>query len=388
MLPATHSSVERIPCAAPRQWLYLFGEEGGVVYSETQGRFAGLDAAGVAAFLAFDMEFAPECRAGTFSRKLDGSRIPGHRMESIRELSLGIFPDADASEKWPTLDPGVCANRSGAEFEIGGIPVLIQYPVGPLDPLCSDYFQNCTRTSSPPQCCLSVQQTRHGWAILVNGRILLPIEKESQLGLGLMHAARSVLYRMGSYDIAFHAAMVAQGDCGLLLCAPRESGKSTLAAYLTANGFDLLADEPALLQLDSWSVQSAPLPISLKEGSWSCLQQEWPQLNDAPVHVRSDGVSVRLLHLPKQRVSPNPRRLTHFVFPSYSRVSTGPPERLSPLSALRLLNTGGMLFAPNSTREKFENFLHLLFQTPAFTLPFSTLADAAQALTALPDPDG
>jgi hypothetical protein len=366
MLSTSSGSFERVACSSPRQWLYLFGEEGGVVYSEAQGRFAGLDGAGVAAFLAFDM---------------DGSRMPGNGMESIRNLSRGIFPGADAPDEWPPFYEAICANRPGTKVEIGGIPVLIQYPAGALERLCSDYFQSCDRTSSTPHCCFSVEQNERGWAILVNGREFIPIEQTDQLGLGLMHAARSMLYRLGSYDVAFHGAMVAQGDCGLLLCAPRESGKSTLAAYLVATGYDLLADEPALLELDSWSVQSIPLPISLKEGSWPSLQREWLQLGNSPVHVRSDGVHVHLLHPPKQRVSPRPRRLTHFVFPRYSPISTAQPERLSPLNALCLLNTGGMLFAPNSTREKFEKFLHLLCQTPAFTLPFSKLADAAQALT-------
>lgn len=75
-----------------------------------------------------------------------------------------------------------------------------------------------------------------------------------------------------------------------------------------------------------------------------------------------------------------PRRITHFVFPCYSPSSTEQPERLSPLKALCLLNAGAMLFSHNGTREKFEIFLHLLCQIPAFTLPFSSLPEAIQAL--------
>jgi hypothetical protein len=366
MLSTVSNSIERVACSVPRQWLYLFGAEGGVVYSETRGRFAGLDAAGVAAFLASD---------------LDGSRMPDDGSESIRDLARGIFPGEDAPEEWPSFDANFCLNRSGVEVEVGGIPVLVQYPAGPFERLCGDYFRSCRRTSLPPRCCLSAEQAERGWTIRVNGREFLPIEKENQLGLGLMHAARSALYQLGSYDVAFHAAMVAHGDRGLLLCAPRESGKSTLAAYLAAHGFELLADEPALLQLDSWSVQPLSLPISLKEGSWSCLDKEWPQLGDAPMHLRSDGVPIRLLHLPEQQISPRPRRLTHFLFPQYSPSSAIQPERLSPLKTLSLLNTGGMLFARHSTRENFESFLDLLFQTPASTLPFSSLDGAARALS-------
>ena len=370
MPSAISSSINRVACSVPRQWLYLFGEEGGVVYSESQGRFAGLDAAGVAAFLASD---------------INESRMPGNEIEPIRDLARGIFPGEDASEDWPPFDANACSKGSGAEVEaqveIGEIPVLVRYPAGPVARLYGDYFRGCERTSASPRCCLSAEQTERGWAIQVNGRQFLSIEKEDQLGLGLMHAARSALYQLASYDVAFHAAMVAQGDCGLLLCAPRESGKSTLAAYLAAREFEFLADEPALLQLDSRSVQSLPLPISLKEGSWSSLQKEWPQLAVAPMHVRSDGMSIRLLHLPEERISLWPRQLTHLLFPKYSPSAALEPERVSPLKTLCLLSEGGMLFQRHSMRENFETFLHLLSETPASTLPFSSLAGAAQALS-------
>jgi hypothetical protein len=388
--PSTRSSsIERLACASPRQWLYLFGEEGGVVYSEALNRFAGLDAAGVAAFLAFDAHIPMEGgEAARFAQNRNASPAPPGAMESIHALAGGVFPAADPSEEWPAFNPHADSHLarvhlSGAHLEIAGVPMSIEYPAGPLESLCGNYFQNCRPAVLPPRCHLSAQSMEDGWAILVNGRIFLSIDREEQLGLGLMHAARHALYQLGTYDVAFHAAMIARGECGLLLCAPRESGKSTLAAHLAATGFDFLADEPALLRLDTGSIQSTPLPISLKEGSWAHLQQQWPQIAAAPVHLRSDGVQIRLLHLPEERISARPRRLTHMAFPQYIPSSTARPQRLSPLRALCLLNTAGMLFAQGSTREQFEAFLDLVCSIPAFTFPFSSLAEAGQALHAL-----
>ena len=383
-LPAGECSIERVACFLASQWLYLFGEEGGVVYSPEQRRFAGLDAAGVAAFLALDAGMPFESIEAIFLRTAqNGKPAPDGVLESIRELSRGIFPSADGPKDWPELDSCAPADVSAVNLEIGGIPVSIHYPRGPFEKLCGDYFRGCMPSTKPPRCRLSAKPAHSGWEILVNGREFMSIAQPDELGLGLMHAARSMLYSLGSYDVAFHAAMVAEGDCGLLLCAPCGSGKSTLAAYLTGMGFDLLADEPALLQLDSCLVQSMPQPISLKEGSWSCLWSEWPQLGDAPVHMRFDGVRTRLLHVPERRISPRPRRITHFVFPQYSPSATTLPERLTPLSALCLLNRGGLMFARDSTEEQFEMFLHLLCRTPSFKLPYSSLSDAGAALRAI-----
>ncbi len=39
--------------ACDQQWLYMIGEEG-LVYSQSRNRFAGLDAAGISAYQAFD----------------------------------------------------------------------------------------------------------------------------------------------------------------------------------------------------------------------------------------------------------------------------------------------------------------------------------------------
>jgi hypothetical protein len=211
----------------------------------------------------------------------------------------------------------------------------------------------------------------------------MPLESEEQLGLAFMHAARAMLYQLGSYDVAFHAAMVAQQDRGLLLCAPRESGKSTLAAYLAANGFNFLADEPSLLRLDSWSIQPLPLPISLKAGSWPHLESACPHLAGAPIHLRSDGMPIRLLLPQEQRIFPHPQRLTHIVFPQYSPSAATQLEPISALHTLSQLNAGGMLLAPNGTRDTFETFLHSLCRTPAYKLTFSSLEEAAHALQAL-----
>jgi len=60
----TNHGIVRHATALPDQWLYLLGE-GGVIYSERTNRFAGLDAGGVSAYLAFQAGASPkELRRG------------------------------------------------------------------------------------------------------------------------------------------------------------------------------------------------------------------------------------------------------------------------------------------------------------------------------------
>jgi hypothetical protein len=170
--------------------------------------------------------------------------------------------------------------------------------------------------------------------------------------------------------------MVADRDCGVMLCAPREAGKSTLAAYLMAHGFDLLTDEPALLKLDTGSVASLRLPVALKEGSWTVLQHDWPQLSRAPIHIRSDGMKIRLLHPLETGFSAHSRKLTHIFFPHYHPASVPHAERLSPLHTLNLLNEGGMLLGKYFDRYRFEAFLRLVSVIPAYTIRYASLREA------------
>ncbi len=270
----------RVATERAGQWFYLFGDEG-IVYSETRNCFAGLDAAGVAAYRAFEAGATVNDLRHVHARDGD-SMAPAHALGAIYALTQGTFPTPDRPTELPRLESrgfvtSRTTNSKTESIEIGGLSILLEYPSGPLEPLCRDYFRNCPPATRPPGCHLCAQRAGNCWAITVNGRELLSLQREEQLGLGLMHAARALLYAEADYDLGFHAAAVAQGDCGVLLCAPRECGKSTLAAYLVAHGFDLLTDEPAFLHLDSCTVSSLPLPVSLKQGSWPSLQEEFPQ---------------------------------------------------------------------------------------------------------------
>ena len=364
--------LHRVPCAHPGQWLYLLADAG-VVFSETHNRFVGLSSAGVAAYQAFD--------AGATLEDLRAYNQPTRSvsMDTIHALSHGIFPAGEPRVVWPPLQHDLTAN-----LEIQDVPVRIDFPPGPSEQLCRDCFRSCPPTAKPAKCHISARRTGDSWAIYANDCEILASLAEEQLGLGFLHAARSLLYAQSEYDVAFHAATVANDRCGIMFSAPREAGKSTLAAYLVSHGFHLVADEPTLLDLDTGCVPSLTLPVSLKEQSWTVLQNEWPQLSQAPIHVRSDGIRVRFLH-PPPASRPSSPRLTHILFPEYQSSSSARIERLTPLETLRLLNEAGMLLAKHLSPHKFEAFLKTISATPAHTLKYGSLPEAFSIITRLAD---
>jgi hypothetical protein len=363
-----------IATACDQQWLYQIGENG-ILYSQKQNRVAGLDAGGLLTYRAFD---AGVCLQDL--REVAGSS-QSSALDTIFALSKGKFPEAQEAEErrdWPPLVSPPDANAG-----VHGIPMRVELPGGETGVLGKDCFRSCPLTTQPARFHLRLERVATTWTIIANDQEIFPAIKDEQAGLGLLHAVRSLLYAEAQYDVAFHAAMVADSQHGIMLCAPRESGKSTLAAHLAAHGFALVSDEPALLHLDTASVSRVEMPISLKEGTWKILSDAWPQLVDAPIHVRSDGRRIKLLHPSSDHSAAYPQRLTHIVFPRYSASSPPRLEALAPMQALALLNEGGMLLGKRFDKEKFEQFLRLICATPTFVAKYSSLQEADQMIQSI-----
>lgn len=352
-----------------QQWLYQTGEEG-IVYSERQNRIAGLDAAGLLAYRAFDAGAGLDDLPVAAGAGPAGVRV----LRKIFALSRGRFPQsvkANRPPKWPALAAQVIAN-----VQIHGIPIRVECSQNSSEALCRDCFLSCPHTTQFARFRFRLHHTATSRSISINDHAVFPLLQSDQAGLGMLHAVRSLLYDEAEYDVAFHAAMVADSRRGIMLCAPRESGKSTLAAYLAAQSFTLVTDEPALLRLDTASISPVETPISLKEGAWKLFEDEWPALADAPVHVRSDRVRIKLLHPSLDRVAGSPQRLTHIVFSKYAPSTAPRLETLSPVHTLTRLNNGGMLLGRLFNKDKFEQFLRLICATPAFVVEYSTLKEA------------
>lgn len=92
----------------------------------------------------------------------------------------------------------------------------------------------------------------------------LPLEMSPlafEMGLNLSVALQCFRYTI------FHAGVVAEGDNALVIAAKSGGGKSTLTAALMEQGWRLLSDEFAILDLDDASLKAYPRPVSLKNAS-------------------------------------------------------------------------------------------------------------------------
>lgn len=117
----------------------------------------------------------------------------------------------------------------------------------------------------------------------------------------LVYEVTLALAAAGPDQLLFHAAAVAQGKRGLLLPGPSGTGKSTLAAWLAASGFDLLSDELCAVRPGDTGLAGFPRPLNLKDRSISLEHPRWP---GGPVEPRRPGeLSTRLVAIvfPKRR---------------------------------------------------------------------------------------
>jgi hypothetical protein len=82
--------------------------------------------------------------------------------------------------------------------------------------------------------------------------------------------------------IVLHAAALSHRDNGLILCGQSGSGKSSLAAWLVANGLQYLTDEVIVLPNDGQEISGFCRSVILKSGS-AFIWQRWLET------VESDG---------------------------------------------------------------------------------------------------
>lgn len=70
----------------------------------------------------------------------------------------------------------------------------------------------------------------------------------------------------GDVDLPIHAAVLERNGRAVVLAGPSYAGKSTLAGWLTAQGWGFLTDEIALVSSMSLQVRPFPRPIGVRRG--------------------------------------------------------------------------------------------------------------------------
>jgi len=107
-------------------------------------------------------------------------------------------------------------------------------------------------------------------------------------GSTIRHGVEQLLWHINQRAVAslpanavLHAAAVSRNGIGVILPAPMESGKTTLATALVLAGFGYLTDEAVSFDVDSLDVLPFPKPLSIDRGAWRLFPELEPRLDRA-----------------------------------------------------------------------------------------------------------
>jgi hypothetical protein len=181
---------------------------------------------------------------------------------------------------------------------------------------------------------------------------------------------------------ALHAASLAKGGLGLLLCGEPGAGKSTLTLQLVDAGFQYAGDDVALIGSDGM-IHGIPFALTIKPGSWELLSRLRSDLRDVATYRRPDGALVR--YVPAADVHHGNLSVNWIIF--LNRAQNG-SVRLAPLDQLdsmkRLIASG---FAADGklSQAGFGALKGIVGQAKSFELTYCESTEARRLLMDLCD---
>jgi hypothetical protein len=192
----------------------------------------------------------------------------------------------------------------------------------------------------------------------------------------------ALAYERVDWQVYTHGATVADDDGAILLCGTSGSGKSTVAAALTARGHRYLGDDIALLRGQSFDIVPLPNSIVLKRDSWEPLKDYLPDLESLPVYRRLDK-DARYWSPPRDQLVSGPLPVKAIVFPRFSEGTTTAIRHLTPIEAMNLLVRAPCVIAGPITEERVRNLADWLLRVPSYDLTFGSLGEAVAQIEAL-----
>jgi hypothetical protein len=167
--------------------------------------------------------------------------------------------------------------------------------------------------------------------------------------------------------VALHAGAVSHEGNAILIVGPSGSGKSSLVAWLIANGFDYLSDEIAFLFASDRAVLGLPRALVIKPGAIDKVR-DLSAYQNAHVIPAGEHFILRPEGMPPSQARAHQCRL--MIFPEFAKGSGLHVESLTPAQAgLRLV--GSNLNARNLGVEGgFRSITDFAREVPAVTLRY------------------
>jgi hypothetical protein len=181
-------------------------------------------------------------------------------------------------------------------------------------------------------------------------------------------------------DHAIHAAAISIDGQGILFPGKSGSGKSSLAAWLTASGGDYLTDELALISQDG-TIKSFTRPISLKTQSFELLTRHYP-LNQDDLLIGEKGAMIPHRSLQPRSTGGASAHLDMIIFPRFVKDHTGSLQPLSEAqSCMKIMEC--FVNARNMCDHGFHQIAKLAKRAKSYDLLFGSFGAITSALQTL-----
>lgn len=220
--------------------------------------------------------------------------------------------------------------------------------------------------------------------ILVNGRLCHRAVPLRELIPYLEWVVNDLVVRSNGNESGYcliHAAVVARGPVGILICGDAGCGKSSLALALMQHRYRYLSDEIAIWDSHRARVLAYPKAITLKEGGRRCFKRKRVALPTKLWHTKS--FKGKVWYIDPEALSPGltgrSARIRLIIFPVFREGATLQMLRLTKAGAIALLQAQqfrGNGFGPKD----FDRLASLVKGTSAYNLLYGDLFEAAAAI--------
>jgi hypothetical protein len=212
-------------------------------------------------------------------------------------------------------DLRIPVNPARRRYEMLGTVFSLGFSSPALEALAAPALAHLRTDANPPGCRrIDLVETPAEIRAIHDGYVIGRCDSASGLA-PLLHGLLGLLsIRTYRYLLALHASGLERSGQALILAGRSGSGKTTMAAALTAGGWGYMSDDTILLLPDTLEAVAVPYSLTVKSGAWPVLRSRFPALDQLPIHLRADHQRVRYLSPPRRDfASPLPVRWIGFL---------------------------------------------------------------------------